>query len=67
MSYRFFLIVNNKQIQDRELIANRDFYRGICKLYPTWEKYKRDNGLVIIHEENSLSKAAQLDELTKKR
>ena len=54
MSYRFFLIVNNKQIQERELIPNKDFYRGIFMLYPRWASYKKKKGLVIVLEENSL-------------
>ena len=57
MSYRFFLIVNNKQIQECELIPNREFYRGIFDLYPRWEKYKKKKGLIIVLEENSLGGA----------
>lgn len=57
MSYRYFLIVNNKQIQDCELIPNRDFYRGIFEIYPLWSSYKKRKNLPIPLEENALNKA----------
>ncbi len=56
LSYRYFLIVNNKQVQNHELIANREFYRGIYKMYPKWEGYKRKRNYPIVMEETSLSK-----------
>ncbi|MBQ9985898.1 MAG: hypothetical protein IJP38_06275 [Oscillospiraceae bacterium] len=56
LSYRYFLIVNNKQIQDCELITNREFYRGIYKMYPSWERYKKDRKRIVVLEETSLSK-----------
>ena len=63
MSYRFFLIVNNKQIQERELIPGREFYRGIYALYPRWEKYKKQRGLMIVLEENALSRTEHFTEI----
>jgi hypothetical protein len=56
LSYRFFLIVNNKQIQQQEIIPCKEFYRGIIKLYDNWYKYKKDKKLLILFEENSLHK-----------
>jgi hypothetical protein len=56
LSYRFFLIVNNKQVQDAEIIPCKEFYRGIFKLYEEWADYKRKHGRLIIFEENELSK-----------
>ena len=56
LSYRFFLIVNNKQVQDAEIIPCKEFYRGIFKLYEEWADYKRKHGRLIIFEENKLSK-----------
>ena len=74
MGYRYFLIVNNKQIQDGELIRNRDFYHGIYTLYPIWAKYKRDRNLSIIFEENDLTQTdgfrdllTQVEKKAKKR
>ncbi|MBO5373941.1 MAG: hypothetical protein J6A54_00645 [Clostridia bacterium] len=55
LSYRYFLIVNNKQIQDCELVPCKDFYRGIYDVYDSWASYKKSRGLPIIFEENALS------------
>ena len=67
MSYRFFLITNNKQIQERELVPNREFYRSIYELYPNWVKYKKKHGLPIIFEENDLSQTEGFQELFEKK
>ncbi|MBE5735620.1 MAG: hypothetical protein E7361_04175 [Clostridiales bacterium] len=56
LSYRFFLIVNNKRVQDAEIIPCKEFYRGIFRLYNEWAAYKKKNGFFIIFEENDLSK-----------
>lgn len=45
MAYRFFLIVNNKQVQDGELIPNAMFYRGTYYLYDKWYDYEQKRGL----------------------
>ncbi len=63
LSYRFFLIVNNKQVQDAEIIPCKDFYRGIIKMYDKWSAYKKKNGLHIIFEENELSRRIELNEV----
>ena len=63
LSYRFFLIVNNKQIQNYEIIPCRTYYRGIYNLYRTWSNYKKKNNLEIIFESNELSKTKGYDEI----
>ncbi len=63
MSYRYFLIVNNKQIQDGELTVNREFYRSIYELYDVWVKYKKKRRHAIIFEENDLRKTEGYREL----
>ena len=63
LSYRFFLIVNNKQIQNHEIIPCRTYYRGIYNLYRTWSNYKKKNGLEIIFESNELSKTKGYNEI----
>lgn len=55
-SYRFFLIVNNKEIQKKEIVPSKEFYRGIYLLHYKWEKYKKKKNLKILNEETSLSK-----------
>lgn len=66
LSYRFFLIVNNKQVQDAEIIPCKEFYRGIFKLYEEWSAYKKKRGRLIIFEENELSKVAGFEDNFKK-
>ena len=65
LSYRFFLIVNNRQIQEEEIIPCREFYRGIFKLYDKWSKYKKKKNMYIIFEENELSKCVEYNEINK--
>lgn len=40
----------------KELIPNKEFYRGVYKLYDKWYKYKVKQKLEIILEKNDLSK-----------
>lgn len=63
LSYRFFLIVNNKQIQNYEIIPCKTYYRGIYNLYRTWSNYKKKNNLEIIFENNELSSTKGYDEI----
>ena len=65
LSYRFFLIVNNKQIQNHEIIPCRMYYRGIYKLYAQWAEYKKKNNLEIIFENHELSKTKGFDKILK--
>ena len=55
-SYNFFLITNNKYIQDNELCPQSEFYKGTYYLHKIWTKYKRDTNQPIINEEESLEK-----------
>ncbi len=66
LSYRFFIIVNNKQIQDYEIIPCKEFYRGIYNLYKKWAQYKRKFNLPIILEETELSKTLDYNEIVAK-
>jgi len=66
LSYRFFLIVNNKQVQDFEIIPCKEYYRGIYNLYESWSAYKRKNNQEIIFEKTELSKTKGYDEIVKK-
>ena len=54
LGYRFFIIVNNKIIQENELIPYRFYYLGTFELYEKWYKYKKKHGLPVPMEENSL-------------
>lgn len=54
LSYRFFLIMNNKVVQEKEIVPCKEFYRGSYLLYEEWKGYKKKNNLPILLEENSL-------------
>ncbi len=66
LSYRFFIILNNRQIQDYEIIPCKDFYREIYNLYEKWAQYKRKLNLPIILEETELSKTPDYNEFVTK-
>lgn len=63
-NYIFFIFVNNKYIQNLELIPYIKYYQGIVKAYATWEAYLKKNNKEILLEENSLLKA--IEEYNKK-
>lgn len=67
LSYRFFLIVNNKQVQDYEIIPCRAYYHGIYNLYNIWSNYKKKNGLEILFEKNELSNTAGYNEIVNEK
>ena len=56
MSYRFFLAVNNQEVQEKELKAFAPAYRGCFKLYKKWASYRKGQGYEIICEETALDK-----------
>lgn len=57
-SYTFFLITNNKYIQDKELIPQAEFYKGIYYLHEVWTEYKIRTNQPIINEKEALNKVA---------
>lgn len=56
MAYRFFLAINNKEVQEKELMIFPDFYRGCFKLYGVWKKYRKERGYMILQEKQSLDR-----------
>lgn len=64
-SYRFFLIVNHPQIQKKEIIPSKEYYRGIYLLYNKWETYKKKLNLKILNEETALSKTEGFENFIK--
>lgn len=54
ISYRFFLIVNNPQVQENELIPWAEYYRGTYFLYEQWYKYELKRGLEMPLSETGL-------------
>ena len=58
-SYNFFLITNNKYIQEKELVPQAEFYKGVFFLHYAWTKYKKDTKQSIINEDESLDKVLE--------
>lgn len=54
MSYRFFLAINNPEVQTKHLFAFPDDYRGCFKLYKKWKEYRVKNGREILQAQYSL-------------
>ena len=54
MAYRFFIIVNNKQVQNNELVDYATNYRGTYYLYDKWFKYEKKRGLPVPLENEGL-------------
>ena len=56
-NYIFFVFVNNKHIQQIELLPNKIYYQGIYRTYQSWTKYLRNRRKHIMLEQNSLFQA----------
>lgn len=55
--YMFFVFVNNKEIQRREILPNAKYYHGIVTVYDMWVKYLKKHNMEVMLEENSLADA----------
>ena len=56
MAYRFFLAINNSELQEKELKPFAADYRGCFKLYKEWSAYRKKEGYCIHLEESALDK-----------
>lgn len=63
LGYRYFLIVNNKQVQDAEIRVNGAFYRSIYEVYAPWADYRKKRNLPIIFEEYDLRKTEEYQKI----
>lgn len=61
-SYRFFLITNNAYVQEKELIPEREFYKGVFTLHKIWSEYKVKTKQPILQNETDLSKHSCYEE-----
>ncbi len=50
--YPFFLAMNHKTIQDKELIKYKQYYQNIHTVYPKWLKYRENKGYEIPNKDN---------------
>lgn len=62
MAYRFYLAVNNKEVQDKELKQYPEYYRGCFKIYKIWTDYRKKKGYKIPFSENALDKWEKFEE-----
>ena len=65
-SYTFFLITNNKYIQEKELIPQAEFYKGVYYLHKKWSSYKEKTNQPLINSEENLNKVSFYEEYAKK-
>ena len=65
LGYRFFLLVNNKEVQKQEIIPFIDLYEGTCILYDMWYKYRKAHNIPIPNEKNSLHLVEGFDDILK--
>ncbi len=55
-AYRYFLAMNNEEVQKNQLFKYADYYRGCFKLYALWKSYREEHNLPILQHETSLDK-----------
>ena len=65
-SYNFFLIANNEYVQNKELVPEAEYYKGVYYLHKLWTNFKRKTKQQIMMEETSLEKVSCYDEIIKK-
>jgi hypothetical protein len=56
MAYRFFIAVNNPELQEKELFKFPEYYKGCFKLYKEWSQYRNKHDLKIPMEDTALNK-----------
>lgn len=54
-AYEFFIVVNNKSVQELEIKPFARFYHDVFLLYDKWIRYIKKQNRSILHEENSLA------------
>ena len=55
-AYEFFIVVNNKSVQELELQPYSEFYSEIYDLYEDWTKYRKKHNLPELSDEHPLDK-----------
>ena len=63
-AYRFFLIMNNPEIQRKELCPEAQYYHGCYWLHKKWTEYRKKKGLYIMLEGTSLEKTDEYSRFT---
>ena len=63
--YIFFVFVNNKYVQEKEILPNKKFYQGIIGAYGLWVKYLKKHNKEVMLEKNSLLDALNINKPNK--
>ena len=65
--YRYFIAVNNPEVQEEELCKDGQYYRGCFSLYRVWKDYRKTKDLPIPMMENSLDKQPAFEKYARKK
>ena len=52
--FNFFVAMNNRYLQERELIPYKEHYQAIIKLYKTWLQYRQKRNIEVPYSESLL-------------
>ncbi len=66
-AYKFFAIVNNKEVQEMELGRLPSLYKPFYRVHKAWNEYRRKKGESEICAEESLSRVKDYDKYAQKR
>ena len=64
-SYKFFMILNNKEVQEMEIHKYANLYKLIYKTHNGWTKYHKKKGLAILMADEDLSLVEGYEDLCK--
>ena len=63
--YKFFVAINNAEIQKMELIPYQTAYKGIYKAHKLWAAYRKKHNLEIYNEATDLSLIENYETMSK--
>ena len=64
-AYEFFIIVNNKSVQDQEIRPYSMFYQDLFMLYKKWQDFRLKEGTSIVGKETNLELIPEYQEFLK--
>lgn len=64
-SYKFFMILNNKEVQEMEIYKHADLYKLIYRTHKGWTLYRKKKGLSTIMSSEDLSLVEGYENLCK--
>lgn len=64
-SYKFFVFLNNKDIQELELVPCSELYKLIYRTHRKWSAWREKNGLNVLMPEENLANVPNYTELSK--